>query len=414
MIIKNYKQLLFFFICATISINAMNLLQPYDTLIRPPFTGDYPWQMSVYGEYGFNTIALDSCGECANVLRIWQGEQNALKMLEGFNDSSQIGQKRVQVDANDDGTRGHFLVSGDLDLDYSFAVAMRYAFLPRWSIGLYLPFFQMKLKNVCWEDLTKNITNKDARVKEFLTDDFFTNVCELGGLDLTGWKRTGVGDLVAMLEWYEHFPQRKPMLKDVKVNWRFGFNIPSGKRKDEDKLFALPFGYDGGLGLIFGLGLDLTFGRYLKAGVDVQLTHVFGDTRNRRIKTQKDQTELLLLEKTSAYKDFGLIQRFNLYFELYKVWKGFSLKTGYQFLKRGDDTLSLLSQDYSTEIANTALSLEEITMHHFIMDASYDFGEHIGDNARVSPYLGLFVRIPFNGKRVALNRTIGAVFALNF
>jgi len=414
MSIRNLTRIFLFSVLVAVPLGAMNLLQPYDTIIRPPFTGKYPWQISLYGETGFGTKALNSCGDCANVLRIWHADQNALKMLEGFSVESPIGQKRIQLDANDDGTRGHFLVCGDLEFNYSIAFAVRYGFLPHWSIAAFLPFFSMRLKNVCWEDQTKDITDADLRVKEFLTDDFFTNVCELGGLDLTGWKRRGFGDLVLMLEWFEHFPQTKPLLKDVQIDWRLGLNIPSGKRQDEDKLFALPFGYDGGLGLIFGLGLDLTFGKNLKGGVDVQLTQVFGDTRTRRIKTQSDQTELLLLQKVQAYKDFGLIQRFNLYFELFKVLKGFSLKTAYQFLKRGDNEISLNTQDFSSEIANSAVSLQEITMHHFILDASYDFGELVGEDARVKPYLGFYIRIPFNGKRVALNRTVGAVFSLDF
>ena len=135
----------------------------------------------------------------------------------------------------------------------------------------------------------------------------------------------------------------------------------------------MPFGYDGAGALPFGFGLDLTFGTNFMLGFDVPTHTFFGSTRLRRIKTAYKQPDLLLLQKACAYKDFGMIQRFNLYYQFYKIIKGFSLEIGYQYLKRGDDTFSLSTNNFSNDIANSALSLEEITMHQIIVDASYDF-----------------------------------------
>ena len=40
--------------------------------------------------------------------------------------------------------------------------------------------------------------------------------------------------------------------------------------------------------------------------------------------------------------------------------------------------------------------------------------EHLAFDAPVFPYISLFARIPFNGKRVALNRTIGIDVSIDF
>lgn len=399
--------------------SAMNILQPYDTLIRPPFDGENRWQLAIYGEAGIDTKAYNEKDEVCDVLRIWQTEQNALAMLQGAPENAPISLLREQLDADDNGTRGQMTVCSDFDARYSAAISARVRFLEQFSFAAYLPFMSMKLTNVCWRDQTQEIIDADIRVKELLMGEnletFFNTVRELGNdLDLGCWERSGVGDLTLMLEWLRDFPQQKPMLKNVHVNARLGLGVPTSKRADEDKLFALPFGNNGATSLIFGAGLDLKLGSYFKAGVDVQLTHLFGNTREQRIKTDINQTELLLLNKARVYTDYGLTQRFNLHIEAYKIIKGFSFKVGYQYRKRGENKISLVCNDFSDKIANTARRLDEFTMHHVILNARYSFEDDLGRDAAIKPYISLYARLPFNGKRVALERFVGAVFAIDF
>lgn len=407
------RLLLIIALSINVSAMAMNLLQPYDTLIRPSYDGRKPFQLMLFGQTGINDKAFNCAGHSVNALRIWSPEQNALAMLEGFSDDSAIGQKRIQLDADDDGVRGHFRVCGDLKLDGAFALGFRYFFLQNWIVSAYLPVFVMRLKNVSWVDQTENVTDADLRVKEFLTNDFFTQVQRLGCLSLQGWRRAGPGDLTIFLDWFHDFPQMRRVLKNVRVNWRIGLGLPTGLRQDENKIMALPFGYDGAVSLPFGLGLDLTLGHHFKAGLDVQLTQIFGNTKCRRIKTNQQQTELLLLQKAESFKDFGLIQRFNFYGEAYHIYRGLSLKVGYQFMKRGDDTLSISSNGFNNEIANTAENLQEWTTHQAFAQIHYDFGAHRLFE-RVRPQLSIFSYIPFAGRRSVAITTIGVMFALDF
>ena len=396
-------------------MHGMNLLRPYDSLLRPAYSNKYRAQFSLLAEAGIDDKAYSS--DCStNVLRIWNTDQNALAMLCGFANSTEIGKKKIAVDACDDGTRGHFCVDADFKNRFSSLFGARVFFKENWSLGLYLPFYAMTLKDVCFKDQTKNISDEDVRVKELLTDDFCANVKELGkGLDLSDWSRVGVGDLTLLLDWFHDFPQPKPMLKNVRVNWRLGLGLPTGLRQDEDKLFAIPYGYDGAFSLPFGLGIDLHFIFYLRVGFDVQLTHIFGNTRTRRFMTNQNQTDLLFLQKAAVYKDWGLTQQFNLYAQFYKFLdSNFSMLLGYQYLKHGADEIALpAGSPFSESTANAAQSLREWTIHQFVVRADYDIGSHF-DEPSVFPRVSLYAQIPFNGKRVVATTNLGLSLSFDF
>jgi hypothetical protein len=444
--------LLFCFTGIAYGMNLVNNL--YDTLVLPEKCENSKYQFYALAQTGLKNKCFDECNCVSNVLRIWNTDQNSIKMLEGLDVDTQIGQLRTRLDANDDGVRGHFSVCGDLDVDLASEVGGWFYFNKEFFLSLELPIYSMKLKNVSWTDLTKDVSYDDARVKSYLTNNFAQNVKELGCLDICGWKRSGIGDLAVIFGWAGEFPQSKKILKNVKLGARTGLTLPTCKKADEDKIFAFSFGNDGATAAFFGAGLDLTFGSFTKAGLDVQMIYPFGNTRCRRIKTSPCQTDLLFLTKSECYKSMALTQRFNLYLEFYG--RGFSFKPGYQFIGKGEDTLYICSNKYFDAIANTAESLQEWTMHSLVFDLSYHFcrdcscGDSCVDSVckdsgctdagcsccsckncssgkkksasfdkcdcgrKIDPYIALFAKIPFNGTRAAMVSTIGLTLALDF
>lgn len=396
-------------------IHAMNWLRPYDVLVRPEMDWTTPWNLTNWTETGIKPArGFNTCDESVNALQLWQSDQDALAMLNGFDASTVIGQKRIQVNAIDDGVRGHLRVTGDLKEMFTTIFGMYYKFHHYFWFAAYLPVMEQRLENVCWKDLTQSITPDDLRVKNYLTNNFFSQVDSLNaGLCLGNWRRVGLGDMVFMIEWLKNYPQRREILKNVMLNWCCGFNIPTGKRTAENHILALPFGYDGSWGVIFGGGLRVTLGDTFRVGADVRLTHLVGNTHCRRIKTAADQTEFLFLAKTPAFKDFGMIQLFSLYAQAYHLCRGFSLLGGYQFLKQGASILQLETCQYATSIANTAVSLREWMVHQIVISASYDIGYDHPD-ACVLPQASLFFRIPFDGRRSVAFTTIGAMISLQF
>lgn len=424
---RNYKIIIFSLLLITQRLldasGQFNWLRPYDTLIVPDQKICEGLQLTAYAEFGVkNATGYNLAGQPTNVLTIWDCTQDALAMLEGFPADSAIGQKLLEIDATDNGIRGNFQVSGDLKLDWAFALSARYFFWESLCLSAYLPFYGMQLKDVYWKNLTQNDNDQDMRVKEDLTGEqecnspvFFQNVFELSnGLRLGGWNRKGPGDLVVLLEFFKDYEQKRPMLKNVGLHGRLGFNLPTGKKQNENEIFAVPFGYDGAAGIFGAGGLDITLSDVMELGFDVELLHLFGNVQPRRIKTALDQTELLLLAKVNAYKDYGLIQRFNLYAKIIDLFGPVSCKLGYQFFKEDASELGFSSCAFSPNIANTAKSLAEWTMHHFVTVVDYDFSYHGFQESIVEPYVSAFARIPFKGRNIALIPTIGFTFACAF
>lgn len=395
-----------------------NWLRPYDTLLRPDQKICKGMQLNFYGEFGVKkATGYDLGGNPAcNVLQILSPTQDALAMLDGFPADSPISILNAEINATDNGVRGHFDTTGNLNMNWTFAVTGRYFFWENFCLSAYLPFYGLSLTNVDWVDQTQDLTAQDLTVKELLTDNIYANAEQLGGLWLGPWDRKGAGDLVTWVEFFKDFPQNenRPMLKEVSLNGRFGFNIPTGLKQNENLVMAVPFGYDGAYGVFGGGGIDVLLSYVMKLGLDVELLHLFGNSRERRIKTATNQTELLLLQKVYAYRDWGLYQRFNLYAQIYNCLGGASLKLGYQFFKHDADTLSFATCAFSTNVANTATSLQEWVMHHIYVVADYDFSDHCTKESHAIPYVSAYARIPFKGKNIALVPVIGANISVSF
>ena len=95
---------------------AMNVLQPYDTLIRMPLSNKHRWQLAMYAEGGVGDAhSYGNDGQVCSPLALWQPYQNALAMLQGFSQTSSMSALRNELNA--DGTRGLLSVTGELELD---------------------------------------------------------------------------------------------------------------------------------------------------------------------------------------------------------------------------------------------------------------------------------------------------------
>ncbi len=413
-----------FFCGSMLSYFPINVFRPYDINLRPPKWQCGTWQVTSYVEGGYKSRSVNGLRSESNVLRIWQEREDSISMLKGFDDSSPMSILLNDINAavsgtlEENGTRGHFQLTGDFKFTAGFGFLTRYHFFHNFSLGVYIPFFSMRLKNIQFRDLTSESTlnDNDVVVKDMLTDPFFKKVAEFDpSLDLcNGWDRIGIGDVTVLAEWARNFPQPKQVLKNVALDVRVGLSLPTGFKKDEDELLAIPFGNDGAAGLIVGSGIQITWFDRIRGGVDFEILHLFGNTRTRRIKTHEDQTDFFLLAKEKTHKDFGFTQRYNLFLEFNPIVCGLSASAVYQFFKHSKDTLALCSTRFSNIAANTAESLKEWTMHHVIFKVAYDFQHIVKEGSGFKPQIMAFYKLPFNGKRALLVNTAGLAFTLNF
>lgn len=383
-------------VCA---ITPFNIIRPFDPNFFPNYWKNQTRQFTPILSFGAsNPHGRTMEGETVNPLQIYFPTQDALAMLKGFSPTSEQAQLGQLININgDDGVRGHFKVTGDLKVIFSGS------FVGRWNwengvwVGAALPVASLKVKNVQWVDLTKNVTLDDSLTHQYLTDHFAENVARLGnGLSIGDWEKAGLGDFTTYIGWRKNFLQEKKWLKEVMVNVRLGVQFPTGVRRDEDVAVSLAFGNDGAYTVPFAAGLDLRFKNIFWAGVDLTFMKMFSHTRDRRIQTNSTQTDLLVLEKTYARKEYGLTQLFNLYVEP-KLGKKLSVRVAYEHIKHGDDKILVISNDYSTLAANTAAVLNEWTTHDILFQVKYDCANPKGEN-RYKPQFSLFGKMPFNGK----------------
>ena len=208
-----------------------------------------------------------------------------------------------------------------------------------------------------------------------------------------------------------YFPQNKPWLRNVGIDIRGGLLFPTGLPENPDLLMGIPFGYGAGVGILAAARLELCYVHNVLFGVDVELLHLFGNTRCRRIKTNAAQTDLLLLAKVPAFKEPGFTQHYTLYVEKLALWKGLGLQLAYQYTKHNDDKLYLCQEGYDLAIVNSAQSLQEWTVHNLVGKMTYEW---VNSDGYVNPSFSLFVKVGFNGKRAIVADTVGCTLTMNF
>jgi len=412
------KSYVFLFLISTAStlfgLAPMSIIRPYDSNLFGQKWEEQRLHISNTASFGMTgSQAWDGDGNKVDDVQLWNADQNALAMVKGFAQGTE--QANIAQNCNaiggDDGVRGHFKVTGDFKIAFSYQCALRYFLRKGFWIGAFASAYKTELKNVTWTDQTKNITADDTCTKTTITDNIFTNVNRLGsGLQLKDWDKFGFGDVVLMAGWQTTFRQYKQWIRSATPNIRFGVTVPTGVKKDEDKIMFMPFGNDGSVGIIIGAGLTLNYVDWVDAGVDIEFMHIFNNTRKRRIKVDADQTDFLLLTKTDVQKDPGFMQKFNVFIE--PKFKKVSVRAAYQHVKRSLEHYYIISNDYSSTVANTADMLKEWTTHNVMLQLKFDTASQ--DTNRFRPRFMLFYKHPFNGRRSVQTKQFGAGLTFSF
>lgn len=347
-----------------------------------------------------------------NVLQLYGQQQNLVAGLNGFGPCSPCGALSQVIDQvnsgqlNDD-ILGKYCPYGNLKIPLNLMLAARWYFKPFFSLALFLPVYSMELKDIRFCPIASD--QEDS----ILSCNYLNDPEIMGDLSLRPWKRTGIGDLISEFIWMRDYPQAKPLLRSVRLQTRWGLVFPTGLQENPDELLAFAFGNNGAWAGIGAFGLDLTFGSWVKAGIDAEFMYIFGHTKVRRVKTEQNQTDLLFLNKFCAYEQSGVFQQFNLYIDLYPHWGGSYIKINYQYLNQNDSRFFLKNISIDPRVVNTAENLQDWSTHSMIFFFNYDFLFECF-NYKFLPTASFFYKNGFNGKRALLADTLGFRLSLNF
>ncbi len=402
-------------LCTTknLFVTPILFLRPYDYVFVPHKWPEQKGSTLNVGFAGFSPHGCDSNGNRVNPFQVSSPTQNALAMLKGFPLNTVQGQtaQAINID-DDDGIRGHFDVTGNFRVGMNYAVALRYNITKDWALEAFLPFYTVTTSAITWNNKTESITADDMLIKQLITDNFAENVFLWGdGLTLDGWNKSGQGDLLARFYWSHTHLQYKQYIKKVKTSATAGIFFPTGVQTDVNKPLFMPFGFDGAYALTYGFCLEVNFSYKINLGIVASFTQIAMTTKERRIKTDINQTDLLLLKKGLIMRDHGSQQVFELYIE--PIFNDYlSLRIFYDYSRFFIDNIYSPLNDFSYDVANFDPIGTDATAHNIVTQLRIDLATE--ENQRYMPQITAFWKHPFNGNRSIQMNYIGLGFELTF
>lgn len=346
------------------------------------------------------------------MLRSPQAE--VLKNLSGINPqllvAPDLGGRRGAVDLSGHIYHQQVTLAGAYNLNFI-------SFVPgHIDVHLYMPFVNKEFDGIgIKQQATESYFPVDIELNK-IGQNLSASLQQYGGLSVDQWKGSGIGDPVLLFQWgtLERFADND--MQTLSPRLYVGLSFPCGAEKNEDELFSLPLGYDGHWAIPFGSNLEFTFRSPIKIGFGVDVLYQFPSSRTRRIKTNVTQTNLLLLNKASVLLSPGLTWRLNWFMEGVNLWKGFSIKGGYEGIHHYNDSVSTHDENVSEDIINTAATLQNWYGHILSASIKFDPSKLFTNTASTTyPFIEGFIRFPVSGKRlVNTSNILGLQLAIHF
>lgn len=420
--VKRNSILIGLLLCSTkiFSIAPLGLTSPYDLNIR----GERPHengrvQPSFLVEKSYKVRGFDSNGNGVNSLQIYNTKQNVLGLYTGHSGASDVV---TVLPGGADSEQGKYTVTGSYATTQC-TLGATYSFGRGFLVRAYVPIFDASLSNVQWQYAGSQTAFSGALLASIF-DSFESESKELFDLNVSGWRKAGVGDVACFLDWERDFPQYGGVLRNVRPTMRLGITLPSGVQRNIKEFGSVPFGADGSVTIPFGGGIKVDIGKYVQLGFNAQFWYIWGKTKIRRIKTSFYQTDLLLPVATMASKQHGIIQNFSLHGTVTRdhCW---SLNWFYEYVRKGEDTITPVDSQYGYDVINDhnedattgaekgQKSLDESTSHSFTVRLGYD--HHYSDSeGGMIPQGYVYYKTSFYGSRSNISSTVGFQFSIDF
>jgi len=304
-----------------------------------------------------------------------------------------------------------------LSLGGSFnIVESNLSFTQNLSHGLLL-FFHLPVRKLTINHVTVTDLSPDDEIFPNKNTPEWQQVLEvfnplLTNYGLNAWPTTskGVGDLTSWLGWAHNY-QDTTTIDFVDVTLMAGFLAPTGKKRDENKLFSLPTGYNGHWAFPLCAMLSVGYYEWITFGGYVNSLFFVNKNQTMRLKTDAAQNGIIKLAYGEVSVHKGPLTNTGLYFKADHFGHGFSFTTAYSFASQQKDRLTpknLVQFDRAT--INSDSMLAGWNMHTFNFSLEYDFmreGEKIGNR------IGLFYNLQIAGARTFNTNVTGGTYGLD-
>lgn len=276
----------------------------------------------------------------------------------------------------------------------------------------YLPVRKLKISDITFTDLSPNDTifpNKNTPEWQQVLQVFNPLLANYG-INTCATTSTGVGDLTSYLGWTHNYQETKT-IDFIDYTFMTGFLAPTGKKRNEDKLFSLPTGYNGHWGfplcgmLSFGCYEWITIGGYLNTLFFVNTDHVM------RLKTDCSQNGIIKLACADVSVHKGPLVNTGIYLKADHFGHGFSFTTAYSFASQQKDHLSFKNPTaFDRSTINDDSMLAGWNMHTFNFALEYDFAR---EGKKVGNRIGLFYNLQIAGARTFNTNVTGGSYGLD-
>jgi hypothetical protein len=386
-------------------------------------------------EIGSNKDGKSWNSKSQNVLQLYDDVQKIIEMKEIhtsqylFNKINFMGLRGIS--SNEQERRGHVFFTGNfIGINTSFFANYEIPFRKisgKLFVSCFLPIKNFRIKNLEFIDLTSKEPVRhlfNQRTSAFI-QNLQTNVKYLADIDLSPTASSGLGDLTLLLNWRKGFRKQEEIFSNIYAFAKAGIDLPTGKKKNIDKVFSMALGNDGHWGMPFGVGGECLVIKQIKLGMHLDFLYLFSKTQLRRLKTAEGQTEFLLLNKGVAEMNPGFQWRVNPFVQAFRVYKGLSGKLAYQYIRHNRDKLKLKDEDFETRLSacrdvsdpnaliNSINSLKRWSIHNAIFQINWDVAEAVKD-IWGSPQVSVFYKQPFSGRNLINTNTFGGQLAVNF
>lgn len=300
---------------------------------------------------------------------------------------------------------GHFkILESNLSLAHNFTKGL--------FVFFYLPIRKLKISDIRFIDLSPDdniVPNRNIPEWQNVVQNF-NPLLNNYGINTNATTESGVGDLTSWLGWTHNYQETKS-LDFIDITFMAGFLAPTGKTKNEDKLFSLPTGYNGHWGLPLCGMLSIGYYEWITFGGYLNSLFFFNKDQTMRLKTDCAQNGIIKLACGNVSVHRGPLVNTGLYFKADHFGHGFSFTTAYSFASQQKERLTPKNSTiFDYNIINSDTALAEWNMHTFNFILDYDFTR---TGATAGSRIGLFYNLQIAGERTFNTNIAGGTYGLD-
>jgi hypothetical protein len=183
------------------------------------------------------------------------------------------------------------------------------------------------------------------------------------------FKKSGIGDVAASVGWRAYVDNLEGILTLMGGFAQLGVLFPTAPARNENKVFAIPLGYNDKWGVIGHAAAETCLWNIVTLGIQAGAIMFFRDDRHLRMMTDPDkqQNGWIVLEKARASYDEGTLWDVGAYVKVDRLVRGFEAIVGYSFTQQEQTHLHVKDSWFLQNIINVNQDTSEWGQNYYII-----------------------------------------------